>query len=149
MLYTPQNDVQILDSSLGGWILVVVLGLVLPFALIPVVAVAGYSEFFEESIKLLVVFFVVLALPLRMRIVAAMCFGFLFGVSEALMYSAGSIGSTGTSVFLERVVTTAPMHACTVVIMTWFGMYQRELTFIGFVLGTIVHVLFNMSVQFW
>jgi len=125
-------------------ILVVVAGLVLPIILIPLVSLLGYSEIVEEIAKTAIVLFLIFKLPTRkMRILAGIGFGFLFGLSEILLYLNQIFQFGDISVFWERLLWTVPMHIFTVLVIIFFGSIRKDFLIFGLTAAIILHLVFN------
>lgn len=138
-------------SNVARGILAVVAGLVLPAVLIPLVKFAGYSEIFEEIAKALVILFLILKLSAhKAKILYAVAFGFLFGLSETVFYLANIFVFGDFGAFWQRLLWTVPMHITTVLVMTFAGMGGRKWLFVfGLYSAVILHALFNgIVVQF-
>lgn len=125
-------------------IFAVMAGLLLPALLIPVIKFTGYSEIVEEIAKALVVLFLILKLPShKMQILAGIGFGFLFGLSENLLYLNQIFQLGDFSIFWQRFLWTAPMHIITVLVMAFAGLAKKWFLIFGFVGAVILHALFN------
>lgn len=150
------------------FILVFIIGLILPAILIPVVSFTGYSEIIEELAKLLVVVFLILKLPNhksphqtrisasganyqqssfwcggKLQIVAGLLFGFLFGLSENIFYLTNIFNLGNFSVFLQRFIWTAPMHIATTLVILFSAISNKKFIVFGLAGALIIHILFN------
>lgn len=122
-------------------------GLILPIVLIPVVRLTGYSEVFEEAAKALVVLFVILNMPThKTQILAGIGFGFLFGLSENILYLNQIFQLGDLRVFGERFLWTAPMHVLTTLVILFSGLAGKKFIVLGFMGAAILHAMFNFLV---
>lgn len=125
-------------------IFAVLAGLILPAILIPIVQFTGYSEVLEEAAKTLIVLFVILNMPShKSQILAGIGFGFLFGLSENILYLNQIFQLGDLSVFAERFLWTAPMHVITVLVILFSGLAGKKFLVLGFVGAVILHAMFN------
>ena len=147
-MITRENNDLIHKLDIGIYeVSIFVIGLVLPIILICIIKFTGQSEIVEEIAKTLVVLFVILkASTWKLRLEGAMVFALLFGFSESMFYLANLMGPEDHHVFLLRFVTTVPMHMVTVLIIFLFAELRKYLLAVGFVLATLVHLLFNFFV---
>ena len=134
------------------------IGLLAPLFLIPLVKFTGYSEFFEEITKLLVILFLVLRLQsYKIQTFITVFFAFLFGLSENIFYLNNIFQLGDFSIFWQRFLWTVPMHIITALLILFFVLAGKRLgqqqkffasTFIIFgLIGAIVlHLLFNSMV---
>lgn len=128
-------------------ILIGVISLVLPVILIPIIKLAGYSEIIEEIIKTLVVLFLILKLPnTKLEITGAILFGFLFGLSENILYLTNIFQGGDFSTFWQRFLWTVPMHIITILIILFSGIAGKKLIIFGLIAAIITHLLFNSIV---
>ncbi|MCX6760012.1 MAG: PrsW family glutamic-type intramembrane protease [Candidatus Nealsonbacteria bacterium] len=126
------------------FIFVFLSGLILPVILIPVIKLTGYSEIIEEITKAVVIFFVVLKLSdRRMRVIGALAFGFLFGLSESFFYLSNIIQSGDFSVFWQRFLSAVPMHMITVLVILLPSLFRKKYIIIGLGISIFLHLLFN------
>lgn len=126
-------------------ILIIISGLILPLVLIPIVQLTGYSEVIEEIAKVLIIFFLVLKLStLKQKIWAGVLFGFLFGLSESLLYLNNIFQLGDFSVFWQRILLTVPMHVITVLIMILFAFKNKKWIVLGLACSIILHLGFNL-----
>ena len=123
--------------------------------LIPIVKITGFSEVLEEISKALAIFFLILNLPkIKQKIVLAILFGFLFGLSESFFYLTNIFQVGDFNIFWQRLLFVVPMHILTVLIILLPGLVSRKFMparkFLGaglFILGLagaiVVHLVFN------
>lgn len=129
------------------FIFAIAAGLVLPMFLVFVVRYTGYSEIFEEAAKALVVFFVILKLPkFKLQALAAVIFGFLFGMSESMLYLNNIFQIGNFSVFWQRLFLTIPMHIATVLIMLYFAALNKKFVIFGALIAIAFHLFFNQFI---
>ncbi|MDP3882654.1 MAG: PrsW family glutamic-type intramembrane protease [Candidatus Staskawiczbacteria bacterium] len=128
----------------ANFILISAFGLILPMILIFVVHFTGYSEIFEEIVKMLVILFLVLKLPdFKLQIIGAVIFGFLFGLSESMLYLNNIFQIGDFSVFWQRFLFAVPMHIITVLVILFSGKMGKKFIIFGLAISIILHLLFN------
>ena len=128
-------------------ILVAMIGICSPVVLLFIEHFWGWSEFFEELVKALVVFFLILNIPYRRyRIFVSTIFGFFFGLSESLFYFGNILEFSGVQIFWLRFLTAIPMHIATVLIILLFAKINRKLIVIGFVFALAFHLGYNFLI---
>jgi len=126
---------------------VFVLGLILPMVLIPAVFCIGYSEVIEEIAKTMVILFLILNLPkFKWQIFITIMFGFLFGLSENILYLNNIFQIGNFSIFWQRFFTTIPMHIATSLIILFFGLFGKKFIFVGLLMSIVIHFLFNLLI---
>lgn len=121
---------------------VVLFAAIAPLILWPIEIVFPYPHIVEELAKAILVFFVLKTARTSSQINLAVASGFLFAISESVLYLFNllAVGSTGT--LLARLATTIPLHVTTVVLMT------INLP-IGLPISIIGHYFFNSWVAVW
>jgi len=126
------------------FVFIILAGFILPMLLIPIVAVTGYSEVVEESVKALVVVYLIAKLAsTKSKILAAVLFGLLFGLSESMLYLTNILQVGDMNVFVYRLMFTMPMHTATVLLMTLATLRVRWYILFGLVNAIILHLIFN------
>jgi len=126
------------------FVFIILAGFILPMLLIPIVAVTGYSEVVEESVKALVVVYLIAKLAsTKSKILAAVLFGLLFGLSESMLYLTNILQVGDMNVFVYRLMFTIPMHTATVLLMTLATLRVRWYILFGLVNAIILHLIFN------
>lgn len=137
-------------KSLINKILIIIFGLILPFLLIIVVRFTGYSEIIEEIAKAIIVLTLIIAIPkFSRKILFAILFGFLFGLSENMFYLRNIFELGDFDIFTKRFIWTLPMHIITVLILALSASAKKWLILFGLILAIILHILFNnLSIDF-
>lgn len=126
------------------FLLAALAGLALPLILIPVVHFTHHPVIIEEVAKLIVVFFIISKLPtMRLRILAGLLFGFLYGISETIFFVAPFDYRLAMQIFSERLLSTIPMHIATVLVMVVLGLWRKHAILIGFLLAILIHLVFD------
>ena len=124
--------------------IIILSGLILPLILVTVVKQTGFTEIFEEILKALVVFFLILKLTsFKESIRIGILFGFLFGVSETFLYFNNICQLGDFNVFWQRVFLTVPMHIITVLIILLPSLKSKKNIIWGTLGSIAVHLLFN------
>lgn len=122
--------------------------MVLPILLLPVVAATGFSEVVEETAKALCILFLILKIPGRARqLVVGGAFGFLFGISENVLYLNQLFQAGTLATFWERLFWTVPMHVVTAVLIAAAGSWGKKFLPLGWAAAVGVHLLFNALVR--
>jgi len=136
-------------------IFIIIAGLVLPVILIPLVKFTNYSEVIEEISKALVVLFLILkispqniegTMDYKLQIFAGISFGFLFGLSESILYFNNIFQLGVFNIFIQRAVGAIPMHIITALIILLFTLKNKKLIIAGLVITIIIHIFFNSFV---
>ncbi len=140
---TIKSELQVINT-LKYFILITISGLILPFILLPIIKATGFSEFIEELAKLLIILFLVLRLPnTKTKILGGLLFGFLFGLSESILYLNNIIQIGDFSIFWQRIYITIPLHIITVIVILLPALKNKKLILIGYVGAVAIHYLFN------
>lgn len=71
--------------------------------------------------------------------------GLVFGLSEAILYTANAWTSAQWGPMALRLVLTVPMHTITAVVIAW-GM-QKRMGWVGVVVAMVMHGGFNMLIS--
>jgi len=122
----------------------IISGLVLPLILVLLVKFTGFSEILEEISKALIVALLILKLfSLRQKIIAGVLFGFLFGLSENLLYLNNIFKLGDFNIFWQRFLWTTPMHIITVLVILFSGLAGKRFLIFGLAGAIILHALFN------
>lgn len=141
--FTPLINVGVLSA----YTVAIVFGVALPFILIPLIALTGYSEIFEELAKAVVIFFIVLQKPKSPHIFfSALLFGFLFSISESFLYATSLSAGGAVPLFVSRLLLTMPMHVVTSAIIAGAIRLNIYAGIAGLAVATILHVIFNAIV---
>ena len=145
---TIKSELQVINS-LKYFILTTISGLILPFILLPIIKVTGYSEIIEELAKMLIVLLLVLRIPNnRYRIIVSIIFGLLFGLSESILYLNNIFHVGDMAVFWNRLLLTVPLHIVTVLVILLPALKNKKLIILGYILALIIHYLFNYLIYY-
>lgn len=112
---------------------------VAPLLLLLVSSVWQYPAVLEEAVKWGILRNSVVGRAVEVK--DGMVVGLVFGLSEAILYSANSWASGDWNAMLYRIALTVPMHTLTAMI-TALGM-KRGVGYIGLIVAMVLHVLFN------
>lgn len=135
---------DLFSKVVANFILISALGLILPMVLVFVVHYTGYSEIVEEIAKVLVVLFIIINLPkLRWQIIGALILGFLFGLSENILYLSNIFQIGDFTIFWQRFLLSLPMHIITTLIVLFFGKMGKKFIIFGLVISIVLHLAFN------
>jgi len=148
---TAKSDLKKISRRLDFWsrlIVVDLLALILPLLLLPIIKIVGFSEFIEDLVKALVVVFIILNFSKKsFQLWGAVSFGFLFALSESILYLSNFWQLGNLSIFWQRLLWTAPMHVFTVLIILYFSLLNKKLAVVGWVLALAVHLIFNWLIS--
>ncbi len=112
---------------------------VAPLLLLLVSSVWQYPAVLEEAVKWGIIR--VAANSQQPTVMKGAVIGFVFGLSEAILYSTNSWASGDWNAMLYRIALTVPMHTLTAM-MTALGM-KRGVGYIGLIVAMVMHVMFN------
>lgn len=122
-----------------------VAGTILPFILLFIIALTGFSEVIEEAAKLLAIWFLARPLPSKAwQLGCSAVFGFVFACSESALYAGQLIAGGASEVLLQRLLLTTPMHIATSLIICVFSWKGRGMALLGLVVSIALHLAFNM-----
>ncbi len=116
---------------------------VAPFLLLLVSSVWQYPAVLEEAVKWGILRNSVVGRAVEVK--GGMVVGLVFGLSEAILYSANAWASGDWNAMLYRIALTVPMHTLTAMI-TALGM-KRGVGYIGLIIAMVLHVMFNSFVK--
>lgn len=137
------------DGFLGITVLILS-GLILPLILVLIVKLTGFSEIFEEICKAVIVLFLILRFNnFWQKIIAGVLFGFLFSLSESLLYLNNIFQVGDFYIFWQRFFLATPMHIVTVLVILFFGMKSKKYIIPGTLVAIIIHLVFNYFVTSW
>lgn len=123
-------------------------GIIVPFFIIPIVKIVGYSEIIEEGSKALVVIFVLNNFnSLIKRVKNVVLFSFLFGLSESLFYLNYACQLSNMNIFWQRIILTVPMHIITALIILFSALKDKKTIILGIIVSLIIHLSFNSFVS--
>ena len=122
-------------------------GIILPWVLIPIIKIIKYSELIEEISKALVVLFLIINFSsLSQKIKSAVFFGFLFGLSESLFYLNYACQLNNMNFFWLRIALTVPMHIITVLVLLFSALKNKKTIILGIIGSLMIHLAFNAFV---
>lgn len=137
---------KLIDDFILAAVLVFV-GLFLPMFLVLIIRATGFSEVVEEIFKALVVTYVILKFSgFSKKIKAGILFGFLFAISESLLYFNNFFQNGSFSDLWSRFFLTLPMHIITVLVILFFGLKSKKYIVLGTILAIVIHLIFNKVV---
>lgn len=115
-----------------------------PFILWPIEIFFPYPHIVEELAKALLILLLLKSTNNRQKIYGAILVGFLFGLSENLLYLF-SPGTTQTH--LLRFIVTMPLHIATTLTILIPALVHKRLIFLGIIIAIFIHYLFNIKVN--
>lgn len=105
-------------------------------------------ELVEELVKLFIVLYLVRELGSRVRWYYLAGMGWLFGMSETMLYVMNAMTVGSYDGLMLRSVVTVPMHALTPVIMLTIGRKNKGVWWAAaYGVAVLVHVVFNQFVR--
>ncbi len=119
-----------------------------PFLLWPIEYLFPYPYVVEELAKTVIVFFALkskasLSTYYRTFIIA----GVLFAFSETVLYMININLFGRVSLIFIRFFSTSILHSLTFIIIAAFGLKNKRLIGVGFVLSALIHYLYNLLVS--
>lgn len=118
-----------------------------PFLIWPIELFLPYPHIIEELAKAFLVF-PLLDYPDRTtQIKLATLFGFLFALSENVLYifNFSLVGNLGT--FFARLLVTAPLHMITFFLILVPAIKSKKLVPLGVIAAILVHYLYNSIIN--
>ena len=139
---------QFKKSGLLKSVILMLASITVPFFLIPIVRVVGYSEIIEELLKALVVVFVLNNFKSSTkRIKNVTLFALFFGLSESLLYLNYACQLDDINIFWQRIVLTIPMHIITALIILFSALKNKNTIILGIIVSLVIHLSFNLFVS--
>lgn len=129
-------------------ILGLLLALASPLLLLPVEKILPYPHFIEEVIKLVIVGVIIKTEKQTKRNLWFWIFmvGFLFAISESILYLVNIFALGDLMAFPKRLVLTGGLHIGTVMLMYLLGRKKYAGLFVGFIIAIAIHYFFNIWV---
>lgn len=140
-------------------ILGLLLALASPLLLLPIEQFLPHPHIIEEAVKLAIVVMIIKSEPppgwhaVTPRTVVSgnkwpyiFLAGFLFAVSESILYLTNIFSIGNLMLFPKRLLLTGILHTSTVVLMYFSGRKSYLGLVVGFVGAILVHYLFNLWV---
>lgn len=132
--------------------ILIILGLLIslasPLLLLPIEKLLPYPHFIEEAVKLAVVVIMIRAEKEIKESLAVWVFtaGFLFTVSESILYLTNILALGNYMLFPIRLVLTGGLHTGTIMLMYVLGRKNNFGLLLGFMGAIIIHYSFNLWV---
>ena len=129
-------------------ILGLLLALASPLLLLPVEKFLPYPHFIEEAVKLVIVVMMIKTEKQTKKSLWVWVFlaGFLFTVSESILYLINIFALGNYMLFPKRLVLTGGLHTGTVMLMYLLGRKKYAGLAVGFVGAVVIHYFFNLWV---
>lgn len=129
-------------------ILGLLISLVSPLLLLPIEKFLPYPYFIEEAVKLLIVGIIIKAERKENKNFAVWVFvaGFLFTISESILYLVNIFALGDFMVFPKRLVLTGGLHTVTMMLMYFLGRKKYVGLVAGFIGAILIHYCFNLWV---
>ena len=122
-------------------------GLIAPFILWPIEYYFPQPFIFEEIVKGIIIYFIVKEDTSRKsKITQALLFGFLFSLSETVLYLFNIYQMGNINTLFVRFILTTPLHMLTCLIIVLLGMKNKWLMIVGVILTGFIHLIFNASI---
>lgn len=127
---------------------VIILGLLValssPLILLPIEKFLPYPSFIEEFVKLIIVLIVIKAARQFSSWVWVLIAGFLFALSESILYLINIFALGDLTLFPKRLILTSGLHICTMILMYFLGKKSYLGLLIGFIVAILIHHFFNL-----
>ena len=129
-------------------ILGLLLALASPLLLLPIEKFLPYPHFIEEAVKLVIVVMMIKAEKEVKKDLAVWAFmaGFLFTVSESILYLTNIFALGNYMLFPKRLILTGGLHTGTVMLMYLLGRKSYLGLGLGFIGAVLIHYFFNLWV---
>lgn len=129
-------------------ILGLLISLVSPLFILPIENLLPYPHFIEEAVKLVVVVVMIkIEKQIRKGVASwALMAGFLFTISESILYLTNIFALGNYILFPKRLVLTGGLHTGTVMLMYFLGRKNYIGLAAGFIGAIIIHYFFNLWV---
>lgn len=129
-------------------ILGLLISLVSPLLLLPIEKFLPYPHFIEEAVKLAVVVMMIKAEKEIKETLWAWVFlaGFLFTVSESILYLFNIFSLGNFALFPQRLLLTSVLHTSTVMLMYFLGRKSYLGLVAGLIGAVVIHYFFNLWV---
>ena len=120
-----------------------VLSLVLPLVALFIERLIPAGYFIEELLKAILVYLI--PEDSDHKILIGLLVGFLFALTETFIYSTSIFLTGGAKLFATRLLVTALLHTSTTLIMTISRLKTKKFLPLGFLIGVIIHFIYNVS----
>jgi len=129
-------------------ILGLLLALASPLLLLPIEKFLPYPHFIEEAVKLVIVVMMTKAEKEVKKDLAVWVFmaGFLFAMSESILYLTNIFALGNYMLFPKRLILTGGLHTGTVMLMYLLGRKSYLGLGLGFIGAVLIHYFFNLWV---
>ena len=129
-------------------IVALLLALASPFLLLPIEKFLPYPHFIEETVKLIVVVMIIKAERQAKENLWVWVFtaGFLFAVSESILYLMNIFALGNFMLLPQRLLLTGILHTSTMMLMYFLGRKNYAGLAVGFVGAVLIHYFFNLWV---
>lgn len=114
-----------------------------PLVLLLVTTVWKYPAVLEEVVKYGIMKIGAMEQPVKTS--TGLVVGLVFGLSEAILYTANAWASAQWAPMVLRLVLTVPMHTVTAIVIAWA--MQKRMGWIGLFLAMLIHGMFNYFIQ--
>lgn len=120
--------------------------LIAPFVVAPLEILFPYPHLVEEFAKAVLILAYMKSRGGKESLIYALMLGFLFALSENVLYMFKIPSSNSIGIILRFILTT-PMHMVTAVIIGVSVLRDKRFVYIGLVLAMIIHYFFNIIVS--
>ena len=129
-------------------VVALLLALASPFLLLPIEKLLPYPHFIEEAVKLLIVLMIIKAARQEKERFTVWVFmaGFLFAVSESILYLMNIFALGNFMLLPQRLLLTGILHTSTMMLMYFLGRKNYAGLAVGFVGAVLIHYFFNLWV---
>jgi hypothetical protein len=121
--------------------------LLAPLALLPVEIIFPYPFIAEELTKAIFVFLALKSSPIKKTYFTVFTLaGFLFALSETVLYSINANYFGQINYFLVRFVLTSVLHTTTFLIIAGVSWRSKKLIPLGLAINILIHYLYNLYI---
>lgn len=110
-----------------------------PLILLLVTTVWKYPAVLEEVVKYGIMRVGAIERPTKLN--TGFVVGLVFGLSEAILYTANAWTSAQWGPMIMRLVLTVPMHTVTAIVIAWA--IQKRMGWVGLGIAMVIHATFN------
>ena len=127
-------------------VVALLLALASPFLLLPIEKFLPYPHFIEEAVKLIVAVMIIKAERQTKENLWVWVFtaGFLFAISESILYLMNIFALGNYMLFPQRLLLTGILHTSTMMLMYLLGRKNYWGLTVGFVGAVLIHYFFNL-----
>lgn len=115
-----------------------------PFLLWPIEYIFPYPYIVEEFWKVLCIPILLSYSPRKIQLFIALLTGFVFALSESVLYVFNIIQNGSFETLIVRLILTTLLHSGTLCLMLGTTYINKKLLPVGLILGIFIHYFYNM-----